>query len=91
MSKIFEKNNSSKVAETSGDSQRSCDFVPEHVIVKPLGRIISDKGKRAKVYSTMSKEHVFIRPIDKEERESAKGTVIKLSELSPQVRRKFGC
>lgn len=89
MSELSEKTNTAEAVETNGNGQSSHVYTPEQVIVKFLGRVISIK--RAKVYSTMSKHHVLIRPLNAQGQEVSAGTAVKLSDLSPKLRRKLGC
>lgn len=66
-------------------------YAPEQVRVKLVGTARTITGTKLNVFSTVSRKHVLMYPIAPSGIQSKKGIPFEVKDLSPKLRRRFGC
>jgi hypothetical protein len=56
-----------------------------------LGSIKTRAGSEFNIFSTASREHVLMFPVDSLGKQGAQGTPVKLADLNPRMRQRLGC
>jgi hypothetical protein len=66
-------------------------YMPEKYIVRFVGFLRTETGERFKVFSTVSRRHVLMYSAKPLSDGNVPIQSVKLTKLSPQVRRQLGC
>ena len=67
------------------------EYMPEQYIVRFIGFLRTEAGERFKVFSTVSRQHIRIYPVNFASYEDVPIQTISVKKLSPRLRRQLGC
>ena len=67
------------------------NYMPEQYIVRFIGFLRTEAGERFKVFSTVSRQHIRIYPVNFASHRDVPIQTVAITKLSPEVRRQLGC
>ena len=66
-------------------------YMPEQYILRFIGFLRTEAGERFKVFSTVSRHHIRIYPVNFANYRDVPIQTVAVKKLSPQLRRQLGC
>jgi hypothetical protein len=77
--------------ESNGHGASAKPPLPEMMPISLLGTTATKSGTKLNVYSTLSKKHVLMCPVEQVEGKGVIGTPVKIVDLPPKLRQRLGC